>query len=229
MSNWSVYSPCVWQQFSSRPSLRLNICRSRGVACKTQPSLLSNNSQLKKKKILKNINRSNNNNTEQGVGYNLLRFGFRSLRGFFSLSLFLVAMENCYALPFQLNAASTLKKKQQQFILLARPRGCQNSNCLRVKKSASTSGPPKPPRTVWVQLSYPLSEKLPKVTGSESRAYYKIWLRCYQSLMLLNTTKFLCPKTNGIWFFVWENYQVREEIHHTVNVVQWSKNEHPLP
>lgn len=41
--------------------------------------------------------------------------------------------------------------------------------------------------------------------------------------MLLNTTKFLCPKTNGIWFFVWENYQVREEIHHTVNVVQWSK------
>ena len=103
-------------------------------------------------------------------------------------------MENCYALPFQLNAASTLKKKQEQFILLARPRGCQNSNCLRVKKSASTSGPPKPLRTVWVQLSYPLSEKLPKVTGSESRAYYKIWLQYYQSLMLLNTTKFLCPK-----------------------------------
>lgn len=45
--------------------------------------------------------------------------------------------------------------------------------------------------------------------------------------MLLNTTKFLCPKIkkNGIWFFVLENYQVREEIHHTVNVVQWSKNE----
>lgn len=133
----------------------------------------------------------------------------------------------CFALPVK--RGKHFKKKQQQFILLARPRGCQNSNCLRVKKSASTSGPPKPPRTVWVQLSYPLSEKLPKVTGSESRAYYKIWLRCYQSLMLLNTTKFLCPKTNGIWFFVWENYQVREEIHHTVNVVQWSKNEHPLP
>lgn len=59
----------------------------------------------------------------------------------------------CFALPVK--RGKQFKKKKQQFILLARPRGCQNSNCLRVKKSASTSGPPKPPRTVWVQLSYP--------------------------------------------------------------------------
>lgn len=179
MSNWSVYSPCVWQQFSSRPSLRLNICRSRGVACKYKQEQQQQHwtgSWLQSPK----------------VWFPILT------RVFFSQSVpCCYGKLLCFALPVK--RGKHFKKKQQQFILLARPRGCQNSNCLRVKKSASTSGPPKPPRTVWVQLSYPLSEKLPKVTGSESRAYYKIWLRCYQ-LCFWTQPSFFARKQTGFGF-----------------------------